>query len=125
MTEKRYGCSERHKCTKYRSLVTEKILFSQEIIRGNLALFPDVLYASSANNIWNVMFGYRFDRSEHDVSRHLCRSALMMQRANDPSGGALLQYPILKYFGNVFGYKNHIKGNYGMVDIVKVGPFIK
>ncbi|EFN65051.1 Probable cytochrome P450 304a1 [Camponotus floridanus] len=91
----------------------------KEIIRGNLALFPDVLYASSANNIWNVMFGYRFDRSEHDVSRHLCRSALMMQRANDPTGGALLQYPFLKYFGNVFGYKNHIKGSNGMIDVVK------
>lgn len=125
MTEKKYGYSERHKYAKYRSLLTKKVLLSQEIIRGSLALFPDVLYASSANNIWNVMFGYRFDRSEHDVSRHLCRSALMMQRANDPSGGALFQHAFLKYFGNVFGYKNHIKGSYGMIDVVKVGPFIK
>ncbi|XP_029169957.1 probable cytochrome P450 304a1 [Nylanderia fulva] len=93
----------------------------KEIIKGNLALFPDVLYASSANNIWNVMFGHRFDRSEHDISRHLCRSALMFQRANDPSGGALFQRPFLKYFGNMFGYKNHIKGNYAIVDVVKKG----
>ncbi|XP_050455199.1 probable cytochrome P450 304a1 isoform X2 [Cataglyphis hispanica] len=86
----------------------------KEIIKGNLALFPDVLFAPSANNIWNVMFGYRFDRSEHDISRHLSRSAIMMQKANDPSGGALFQYPFLKYFGNMFGYTNHIKGNYAM-----------
>ncbi|CAL1679557.1 unnamed protein product [Lasius platythorax] len=93
----------------------------KEIIRGNLALFPDVLYASSANNIWNVMFGHRFDRSEHDISRHLCRSALMFQRANDPSGGALFQRPFLKHFGNMFGYKNHIKSNYAIVDVIKKG----
>ncbi|XP_072767521.1 probable cytochrome P450 304a1 [Anoplolepis gracilipes] len=91
----------------------------KKIIKGNLALFPDILYASAANNIWTIMFGYRFNRSEHDILRHLCRSALMMQRANDPSGGALFQRPILKHFGNMFGYKNHITGSNAMIDVVK------
>lgn len=110
---------------EYRSFVMKKIFFSQEIIKGNLALFPDVLFAPSANNIWNVMFGYRFDRSEHDISRHLSRSAIMMQKANDPTGGALFQRPFLKYFGNMFGYTNHIKGNYGMIEVVKVDFFVE
>jgi len=88
-------------------------------------LFPDILYATSANNIWNVMFGYRFDRSEHDISRHLCRSAQMFQRANDTTGGIMFYLPILKYFGNMFGYTNHMKGTYAMVDVIKVYRVIK
>ncbi|XP_025988557.2 uncharacterized protein LOC113003430 [Solenopsis invicta] len=91
----------------------------KQILKGNLALFPDILYASSGNNIWNVMFGHRFDRSEHDVPRRLCRAAVMFQRANDTTGGAILQRPFLKYFGNMFGYKNHMKASNIMEDIVK------
>ncbi|XP_012221588.1 probable cytochrome P450 304a1 [Linepithema humile] len=91
----------------------------KEIMKGNLMLFPDILYATSANNIWNVMFGQRFDRSKHDISRHLCRSAMMFQRANETTGGMILFLPILKYFGNMFGYTNHMKGNYAIVDVVK------
>jgi len=83
-------------------------------------LFPDILYASAGNNIWNVMFGHRFDRSEHDTLRLLCRSALMFQRANDSTGGAIFQRPFLKYFGNMFGYKNHMKASNTMINIVKV-----
>lgn len=94
-------------------------------MKGNLVLFPDILYATSANNIWNVMFGQRFDRSEHNVARHLCRSAMMFQRANETTGGMILFLPILKYFGNMFGYTNHMKGNYAIVDVVKVSRIIK
>jgi len=89
-------------------------------LKGNLALFPDILYASAGNNIWNVLFGHRFDRSEHDTPRLLCRSALMFQRANDTTGGAIFQRPFLKYFGNMFGYKNHIKASNTMINMVKV-----
>ncbi|XP_011639779.1 probable cytochrome P450 304a1 [Pogonomyrmex barbatus] len=91
----------------------------KEILKGNLAFFPDILYASSANNIWNVMFGYRFDRSEHDISRQLCRAAVKMQRGNDTTGGAIFQMPFLKHFGNMFGYKDHINGSNTMTAIVK------
>jgi len=85
-----------------------------------LALFPDILYALAGNTIWNVMFGYKFDRSEHDTPRLLCRLALMFQRANNPIGGAIFQYSFLKYFGNMFGYKNHMKASNTMINIVKV-----
>ncbi|XP_036145097.1 probable cytochrome P450 304a1 isoform X2 [Monomorium pharaonis] len=91
----------------------------KEILKGNLALFPDILYASSGNNIWNIMFGHRFDRSEHDTPRRLCRAAVMFQQANDTTGGAIFQRPFLKYFGNMFGYKNHMKASNTMTNIIK------
>ncbi|KAL0105457.1 hypothetical protein PUN28_016846 [Cardiocondyla obscurior] len=91
----------------------------KEILKGNLALFPDILYASAGNNIWNVMFGHKFDRSEHDIPRRLCRAGIMLLRANDTTGGAIFQRPFLKYFGNIFGYKNHMIASNVMIDIVK------
>lgn len=91
----------------------------KEILKGNLALFPDILYASSCNNIWNIMFGHRFDRSEHDMCRLICRTAMLFQRANDTTGGAIFQRPFLKYFGNMFGYKNHMKSSNILTAIVK------
>ncbi|XP_018357138.1 PREDICTED: probable cytochrome P450 304a1 [Trachymyrmex septentrionalis] len=91
----------------------------KEILKGNLAFFPDIMYASAANNIWNVMFGRRFDRSEHDIPRRLCRMALLFQRANDTIGGAISQRSIFRYFGNMFGYTNHIKGSSTVSNIIK------
>ncbi|XP_071566707.1 probable cytochrome P450 304a1 [Temnothorax nylanderi] len=91
----------------------------KEILKGNLALFPDILYAPAGNNIWNIMFGHRFNRNEHDVPRRLCRAAVMLLRANDTTGGAIFQRPFLKHFGNTFGYKNHMKANSIMTDIIR------
>ncbi|XP_018047195.1 PREDICTED: probable cytochrome P450 304a1 [Atta colombica] len=91
----------------------------KEILKGNLALFPDILYASAANNIWNIMFGRRFDRSEHDISRLLCRMSILFQRSNDPTGGAISQRSIFRYFGNMFSYTNHMKGSTTISNIIK------
>ncbi|XP_036145764.1 probable cytochrome P450 304a1 isoform X2 [Monomorium pharaonis] len=91
----------------------------KQILKGNLALFPDILYASAGNNIWNVMFGHRFDRSEHDIPRRLCRAAVLFGKSNDTTGGAIFQHPFLKHFGNMFGYKNHMKASNTLNNLVK------
>ncbi|XP_018364794.1 PREDICTED: probable cytochrome P450 304a1 [Trachymyrmex cornetzi] len=91
----------------------------KEILKGNLALFPDILYASAANNIWNIMFGRKFDRSEHDISRLLCHMATLFQRANDTTGGAISQRSIFRYFGNIFNYTDHLKGSTTVSNIIK------
>lgn len=66
------------------------------------------------------MFGEKFDRSEYHKLRYFCESAMMFQRAFDTTGGALSQFWFLKYFGNMFGYKNIMLGTYRMVDFIKV-----
>lgn len=45
---------------------------------------------------------------------------MMFQRSTDSFGGVVSQLPWLKHFGNVFGYRNMIKGNYNIVDFVTV-----
>lgn len=70
------------------------------------------------------MFGHRFDRSEHDVPRRFSRAAFLLQKANDTTGGALFQRPILRYFGNMFGYRDHMKGSNIMTNIVKVSRLL-
>lgn len=91
----------------------------KEILKDNLVLFPDILYAPSSNNIWNIMFGHRFNRSEHDIPYRLSYAAVMFLRTNDTTGGAIFQRPCLKFFGNLFGYKNHMKASNMMQDIVE------
>ncbi|XP_011880568.1 PREDICTED: probable cytochrome P450 304a1 isoform X1 [Vollenhovia emeryi] len=91
----------------------------KEILKGNLALFPDILYASSGNNIWNILFGYRLDRTEHDILLRFGRAVTLFQSANDTTGGAIFQYEFLKYFGNMFGYKNHMKGSNILKEIIQ------
>nr|XP_033329530.1 probable cytochrome P450 304a1 [Megalopta genalis] len=88
-------------------------------LKNGAACFNDVLYPYSANSIWNIMFGERFDRSEHHQTIRLCKSAMMFQRAADTTGGAIFQRKFLKHFGNMFGFAEAIKGHYGMVDFVK------
>lgn len=65
------------------------------------------------------MFNERFDRSEYYKLKYLCESGMMFQRAVDTSG-AIFQFWFLKYFGNMFGYKNMMTGNYRIVDFIKV-----
>ncbi|KAK9307391.1 hypothetical protein QLX08_002285 [Tetragonisca angustula] len=91
----------------------------KSFLKNGSARFPDVLYPYAANAIWNVMFGKRFDRSEYYKLKYFCESAMMFQRAADTTGGAIFQFWFLKYFGNMFGYKNMMIGNYRMVDFIK------
>nr|XP_003703633.1 PREDICTED: probable cytochrome P450 304a1 isoform X1 [Megachile rotundata] len=88
-------------------------------LKPGCALFPDVLYPYSANSIWNIMFGERFDRSEYHKLSYLCRAAMKFQRAGDTTGGAIVQHWFLKYFGDLFSYKSIMDGNYGMVYFIK------
>ncbi|XP_015429299.1 PREDICTED: probable cytochrome P450 304a1 [Dufourea novaeangliae] len=88
-------------------------------LKKGQAYFPDILFPYSANSIWNIMFGDRFDRCEHHKTRFLCESAMLFQRAGDTSGGAIFQRPFLKYFGNMFGYTDILKNHYRMVDFIK------
>lgn len=78
------------------------------------------MYPYVANNIWDIMFGERFDRSDYHKLKYFCESAMMFQRAGDTTGGALFQFWYLKYFGNMFGFSNMMKGNYRMVDFIMV-----
>ncbi|XP_033353024.1 probable cytochrome P450 304a1 isoform X1 [Bombus vosnesenskii] len=89
------------------------------ILKSGSARFPDILYPYVANTIWYIMFGEKFDRSEYHKLRYFCESAMMFQRAFDTTGGALSQFWFLKYFGNMFGYKNIMLGTYRMVDFIK------
>uniref|UniRef100_A0A348G630 Cytochrome P450 2 n=1 Tax=Odontomachus monticola TaxID=613454 RepID=A0A348G630_ODOMO len=91
----------------------------KEIIKGNLVLFPDILYGTIGSSFWNLLFGSKFDRSEHDIPRHIGRMSMLFQRSLDATGGAIFHLPILRFFGNMFGYKNMIKSNYAVTDIIK------
>lgn len=66
------------------------------------------------------MFGERFDRSKYHKLIYFCESSMMFQKALDTSGGVLSQFWFLKYFGNMFGYTNAMKGTYRMIDFIKV-----
>ncbi|XP_043251102.1 probable cytochrome P450 304a1 [Colletes gigas] len=88
-------------------------------LKKGYALFPDVLYPYSGNSIWDIMFGSRFDRTEHSKLRYFCQSAMLFQRSADTTGGIIFQREIYKHFGNLFGYTNIMKGNYRMVDFIK------
>lgn len=66
------------------------------------------------------MFGHKFSRSEHDIPRRLSSAALLFLRTNDTTGGAIFQRPFLKHFGNLFGYKDHMKASNIMQSIVEV-----
>ncbi|XP_017753929.1 PREDICTED: probable cytochrome P450 304a1 [Eufriesea mexicana] len=87
-------------------------------LRNGSACFPDVLYPYVANSIWDIMFGERFDRSDYHKLKYFCECAMMFQRAADTTGGALFQFWYLKYFGNMFGFSNMMKGNYRMIDFI-------
>ncbi|XP_014480099.1 PREDICTED: probable cytochrome P450 304a1 isoform X2 [Dinoponera quadriceps] len=91
----------------------------KEIIKGNLALFPDILYSTIGSSLWKVLFGQRFDRTEHDIPRRVCRLSMMFVRSLESTGGAIFHLPFLKFFGNMFGYKNVIKSNYLVADIIQ------
>ncbi|XP_032684778.1 probable cytochrome P450 304a1 [Odontomachus brunneus] len=91
----------------------------KEIIKDNLVLFPDILYPTICSSFWNVLFGCKFDRSEHDIPRHICRMSMLFQRSLDATGGAIFHLPILRFFGNMFGFKNMIKANYAVADIIQ------
>ncbi|XP_076644545.1 putative cytochrome P450 304a1 [Halictus rubicundus] len=88
-------------------------------LRKGAAYFPDILFPYSANSIWDIMSGERYGRSEHQRLRNLCENAMVFQRAGDTTGAALSQRAFLKYFGNMFGFTDIIKGNAGMVNFVQ------
>lgn len=83
------------------------------------ALFPDILYPYFANNVWDVTFEERFDRSEHHKLRYICKSAMLFQRSGDTTGGAISYFWFLKYFGNMFGFKSFMKGSCGLRDFIE------
>ncbi|XP_032684829.1 probable cytochrome P450 304a1 [Odontomachus brunneus] len=91
----------------------------KEIIKDNLVLFPDILYATTCNSFWDVLFGYKFDRSEHDIPRRVCRTGILFHRSLDSTGGAISHLPILRFFGNMFGYKNIMKASDALSDIAQ------
>lgn len=82
--------------------------------------FPDILYPTTCNPLWNFYFGYGFDRTEHDIPRRICRMSMLFLRSLEATGGAIFFLPYLKYFGNMFGYKNVMKSNYTVVDVIQV-----
>ncbi|CAL7939200.1 unnamed protein product [Xylocopa violacea] len=88
-------------------------------LKNGMARFPDVLYPYVANNIWCIMFGERFDRSEHHKLKYFCESAIEFQRSGDTSGGALSTFWFLKYFGNMFKYKAMMKSNLQLINFIK------
>ncbi|XP_076761436.1 farnesoate epoxidase-like [Xylocopa sonorina] len=88
-------------------------------LRNGFARFPDVLYPYVGNNIWCIMFGERFDRSEHYKLKYFCESAMEFQRSGDTSGGAISAFWFLKYFGNMFGYTGTIKSNLQLINFIK------
>ncbi|XP_076249610.1 putative cytochrome P450 304a1 isoform X2 [Calliopsis andreniformis] len=88
-------------------------------LKKGYALFPDILYPYFANSIWEIMFGERFNRSEHYKLWNLCEAAMLFQRSIDTTGGAIFQRPFLKYFGNLFRYTDIIKGNTKMVNFIQ------
>lgn len=71
------------------------------------------------------MFGYRFNRSEHDIPKRFGQAAVMLLKANDMTGGAIFQRPFLKYFGNLFSYADHMKASNIMQDFVEVNRLLK
>ncbi|XP_076681205.1 putative cytochrome P450 304a1 [Andrena cerasifolii] len=87
-------------------------------LKKGYALFPDILFPYSGNSIWDIMFGNRFDRSEHEKLRNFCGAAMSFQRSNDTTGGAIFQRAFLKYFGNMFSYAGIIKANNRLRDFV-------
>ncbi|XP_011146960.2 probable cytochrome P450 304a1 [Harpegnathos saltator] len=91
----------------------------EKIIKGNLILFPDILYPTICSSLWNVLFGQRFNRSEHDIPRRFGRMAMLFHRSLDSTGGALFHLPVLRYFGNMFGFKDMMKANNAMIDIIQ------
>ncbi|CAL7939199.1 unnamed protein product [Xylocopa violacea] len=80
-------------------------------LKNGLIRFPDILYPYTANSIWEIIFGERFDRSEFHKLNDFCTSALQFQRSGNPIGGAIAYFWYLKYFGNMFGYKEFIDSN--------------
>ncbi|KAK2575389.1 hypothetical protein KPH14_001053 [Odynerus spinipes] len=91
----------------------------EKILKSDMVLFPDVLYAIAGNNIWDIMFGYRFKREKHEKMRYFGREAMKFQRAADTIGGAIAFWPFLHHFGNLFSYKNIIDSSYALIDFIK------
>lgn len=91
-------------------------------MRGNLLLFPDILYPTVCSPLWKVLFGQRFDRSEYDIPGEICSLAMMFVQSLDSMGGAMSFFPFLRHFGNMFGFKNMIKGQHGVANIIRVNP---
>ncbi|KAK0092808.1 hypothetical protein PV326_000549 [Microctonus aethiopoides] len=91
----------------------------KEVINGDQVLFPTILFPISANMIWTIMSGERLDRSNHELLRKLCHSACCFQKGGDTTGGAVSITGWLSYFGNLFGFRDFINGNQGIIDFVK------
>ncbi|KAI4501823.1 hypothetical protein M0802_003158 [Mischocyttarus mexicanus] len=91
----------------------------KKIYNNGLALFPDILYQFFMNNIWEIMFGLRFERNEYDELRYFSRNAIKFQRSGDTIGGAVTIYPITCKFGNLFSFTDIMDSNYAMVDFIK------
>ena len=87
-------------------------------LKHGYALFPNILYPYSANSIWDIMFGDRFNRSQHQKLIYLCQAAMKFQRGGDTTGAAIFQRWFLKYFGDMFGYKSIVDGSYRIASFV-------
>ncbi|CAL7939197.1 unnamed protein product [Xylocopa violacea] len=91
----------------------------KEYLKNGYALFPDVLYPCVTNSIWDIFFGERFNRSEHDQVRYLCKAVMLLQKSGDITGGAIAQFSFLKHFGNMFKYRDFSKSNHEIFDFIK------
>ncbi|XP_043266373.1 probable cytochrome P450 304a1 [Venturia canescens] len=125
-----FGFGRRHE--KFESVVAHEVHVLMDILKkgpsgdlektianNSLALFPDVLYASCSNPIWFVMTGEMYDRQDYETLRKVCRKAMLFQRNADTAGGAITLTSWLRHFGNGFGFKRIMEGNYAMVDFIK------
>ncbi|XP_024947074.1 probable cytochrome P450 304a1 isoform X2 [Cephus cinctus] len=83
------------------------------------ALFPDILFHITAGSIWAIISGEKIDRDDHEQLRRISRAAMTLQRNADTLGGAILQTPWLRHFGNIFGYKKFIEGNKEITDYIR------
>ncbi|XP_015181779.1 PREDICTED: probable cytochrome P450 304a1 [Polistes dominula] len=91
----------------------------KKIYNNGLALFPDIFYQFFVNNIWEIMFGYRFERKDYEKLRYFSRNAIKFQRSGDTTGGALLIFPITCHLGNLFSFKDLMDSNYAMINFIK------
>ncbi|XP_046817600.1 probable cytochrome P450 304a1 isoform X1 [Vespa crabro] len=91
----------------------------KKICKDGLALFPEVLYPFFINNIWEIIFGYRFERSKYEKLRYFGRKGMKFIRSIDSLGGSVFFWPITCFFGNLFSFKDSMESNYAMIDFIK------
>nr|XP_050869101.1 probable cytochrome P450 304a1 [Vespula vulgaris]XP_050869102.1 probable cytochrome P450 304a1 [Vespula vulgaris] len=125
-----FGFGRRHEIFETKSMEELNILMDmlkngpineneKKIYKDGLALFPNFLYPFFFNNIWEIMFGYRFERSKYGKLCYFSEKAMKFVRSGDTMGGATFLWPITCSFGNLFSFTDAMESNYIMLDFLK------